>query len=188
MMTCKEALVSIAACVAGLLIVASANSAADGVAPPNSHQLRIGKNVFKASCGGCHKWHGGGGGGYGGAALSLRQTQLDRAMIIETVSCGRPGTGMPSHKRDAYKDGACYGLTKEAAGNTLPPVANDFLSPSEIEAVADYVIANVKGKGDPTLEECEAFWGQSSAVCNELKKASADEQHSEINPAMERVP
>lgn len=187
-MTNSELLATLTAAIVGCLIVASAGFAAGDEGVPSSHQMRLGKNVFKAACSGCHKWHGGGGGGYGGAALSLRQTQLDRGLIIETVSCGRPGTGMPSHAREAYKDGACYGLTKEAAGNTLPPVANDFLSSSEIEAVADYVIANVKGKGDPTLEECETFWGPSSAVCNEFKKASADEKRSEINPAMEPVP
>ena len=27
---------------------------------------------------GCHKWHGDGGPGYGGAALSLRESGLDR--------------------------------------------------------------------------------------------------------------
>jgi mono/diheme cytochrome c family protein len=51
-----------------------------------------GKRLFKEDCAGCHKWHGNGGGGYGGAALSLRQTQLTREQIIETVTCGRPGT------------------------------------------------------------------------------------------------
>jgi len=39
----------------------------------------------RANCVGCHKWHGGGGGGYGGAALSLRKTELDEQQIVETV-------------------------------------------------------------------------------------------------------
>jgi hypothetical protein len=54
----------------------------------------LGRRVYeKANCVGCHKWHGGGGGGYGGAALSLRETMLDRADLIEMVRCGRPATG-----------------------------------------------------------------------------------------------
>lgn len=175
------ALASPAACIIGLLIVMAAQSFAGDAAPPSSHELRIGKNVFKASCGGCHKWHGDGGGGYGGAALSLRQTQLTHDQIIETVKCGRPGTGMPSHDRDAYKDKSCYGLTKEEAGNTIPPIANSFLSASEIEAVASYVATTLQGKGEPTLDECLTFWGPTSSVCNEFKKASSDEKRSEAS-------
>ena len=64
----------------------SANSGQDA-------ELAEGKRLFRADCAGCHKWHGGGGGGYGGAALSLRNTHLSRDQIIETVGCGRPGTG-----------------------------------------------------------------------------------------------
>ena len=44
------------------------------------------QRVFQqANCIGCHKWHGGGGGGYGGDALSLRATQLDRDQISRIV-------------------------------------------------------------------------------------------------------
>ena len=53
----------------------------------------------KASFVGCHKWHGGGGGGYGGAALSLRETALERGDLIEVIRCGRPATRMPYHDR-----------------------------------------------------------------------------------------
>jgi len=66
---------------------------------PKSEGQRI---YEKANCVGCHKWHGGGGGSYGGSALSLRDTQLNRDQVIEVVHCGRPGTGMPRHDRDAY--------------------------------------------------------------------------------------
>ena len=49
--------------------------------------LEAGKTVYRdANCIGCHKWHGGGGGGYGGAALSLRETGLDREFLIEVLS------------------------------------------------------------------------------------------------------
>ena len=43
-------------------------------------EAALGRAIYaKANCVGCHKWHGGGGGGYGGAALSLRKTELDRS-------------------------------------------------------------------------------------------------------------
>ena len=41
----------------------------------------------KGNCMGCHKWHGDGGPGYGGAALSLRETGLDREQLITIIAC-----------------------------------------------------------------------------------------------------
>jgi hypothetical protein len=127
-------------------------------------------------CGG-HGWHGGGGGGYGGAALSLRKTELDEQQIVETVTCGRPGTGMPYFMRDAYSDDAsaphpCYGLTKHELGDVHVAEATIFLRPAEIEAVAAYVLTTIKGKGEPTLNECVAFFGDASRVC-EIYKTDA---------------
>jgi mono/diheme cytochrome c family protein len=128
-----------------------------------------GKYVFrKANCIGCHKWDGRGGGGYGGAALSLRETQLDREQIIMTVECGRPGTGMPYHLRGAYDDPSrpCYGVDRQQAGSQMPPEPTAYLRRDDIEAVVAYVIDAIKGKGDTTYAECTAFWGQESRVCN----------------------
>jgi hypothetical protein len=141
--------------------------------PPTHAEADQGKHVFrKANCFGCHKWHGGGGGGYGGAALSLRDTQLDRDQIIEVVSCGRPGTGMPAHERDAYGDGHCYGLKEQDLGADAPPKAASPLRRSEIEAVADYVIRNIKGRGEVTYAECKSFWGEESKMCNSYTVAT----------------
>ena len=102
----------------------------------------LGRRVYeKANCVGCHKWHGGGGGGYGGAALSLRETALERASLIEVIRCGRPATRMPYHDRNAYKGAECYGgMTKADLGADFPPKAATFLRAQEIEAVADYVV------------------------------------------------
>jgi mono/diheme cytochrome c family protein len=132
-----------------------------------------GKHVFqKANCIGCHKWHGDGGGGYGGAALSLRKTELTREQIVETIKCGRPGTGMPYHWRDAYEEGQCYGLKKDDLNKEeMPPAAATFLRPKEIEAVVDYITANIIGKGEPTLGDCQAFWGAESRICDNYRKA-----------------
>ena len=131
-----------------------------------------GKAVFKrANCFGCHKWHGNGGGGYGGDALSLRKTQLTREQITETVGCGRPGTGMPFFIRGAYDAVKCHDMTRQDVGNHMPPEANVFLRSNDIEAVADYVIAHIKGKGEPNFAECVAFFGDTSRVCDVYKKA-----------------
>ncbi len=149
---------------------------------PLQGQTAQGKRVFQqANCIGCHKWHGGGGGGYGGDALSLRATQLDRDQIIETVLCGRPGTGMPYFRRGVYDGGEhqCYGLGRQELGKDIPVEAGTFLRPNEVAAVTDYVLAEVKGKGEPTYAECSAFFGDGARVCNVYKTAQ---------PSSETVP
>jgi len=88
---------------------------------------------------------------------------------METVSCGRPGTGMPFFTRGAYDTVKCHGMNREEAGNQIPQEAGTFLRPNDIEAVADYVIANIKGKGEPNYAECVTFFGDTSRVCDIYK-------------------
>ena len=54
----------------------------------------------------------------------------------------------------------------------MPPEANIFLRPNDIEAVADYGIAHIKGKGEPNYAECVSFFGDTSRVCD-IYKAKA---------------
>ena len=137
--------------------------------------------MFKrANCIGCHKWHGNGGGGYGGDALSLRKTELTREQIIETVTCGRPGTGMPFFVRGAYDTVKCYDINRQEAGSNMPPEANTFLRPHDIEAVADYVIAHIKDKGEPNHKECVEFFGDASRVCDVYKAQDAERPNDEV--------
>lgn len=153
------------ACLVALAALLLAPGAAKAADPARGLQ------VYKeANCVGCHKWHGGGGGGYGGAALSLRETGLDRAGLIEVVRCGRPATRMPYHDRSAYRTVDCYGgTTRSDLGEEFPPTPEDYLREEEIEAVADYVIAEVQGKGEPTYEDCIAFWGEGEKQCEAMK-------------------
>ncbi|MGA2129660.1 MAG: c-type cytochrome [Xanthobacteraceae bacterium] len=132
------------------------------------HQPRSeGQRIYeKANCVGCHKWHGGGGGGYGGPALSLRNTQLDRDQIIEVVHCGRPATGMPRHDRAAYKEYECYGGMKlEEFGKDAPAEAPSVLRARDIEIVVDYVLEHIKGKGALTYRDCTDFFGEGGRAC-----------------------
>ncbi len=138
----------------------------------HEHELVEGKRLFRKACAGCHKWHGNGGGGYGGAALSLRQTHLSREQIIETATCGRPGTGMPYFGRNAYDSNKCYGLTRQQLGKMMPIEAPVFLRPQEIGAIVDYVLAKVKGKGDPNYAQCIDFFGNGSRVCDVYEAAA----------------
>lgn len=150
---------------AALLLGGAATSAVFGQTPRDPDAE--GKAIYKrANCVGCHKWHGNGGGGYGGDALSLRRTTLDREQIIQTVSCGRPGTGMPYHLRGAYDTIKCYNQTRDNLKDLMPPEGSTFLRPAEIELVADYVLHHIKGKGEPNYPDCIAFFGNGSRVCN----------------------
>jgi mono/diheme cytochrome c family protein len=154
---------------AGALALAALLMSANGAAADSD--LELGKRVYKkANCVGCHKWHGGGGGGYGGAALSLRETELDRDQLIEVIRCGRPGTHMPYHDRHAYQTTSCYGgMTKADLGEDFPSQAAIFLRDPEILAVVDYVQHQLQGKGEPTKADCIAFWGEGERQCDEFK-------------------
>ncbi len=132
-----------------------------------------GKKVYKqANCVGCHKWHGDGGGGYGGAALSLRTTVLNAELIKLVVRCGRPSSGMPFHGRSVYKgdDVSCYETTGEEFGEDKPPRARKLLSERQLDAVVDYVVNVIKGSGEPSLEQCTAYWGEKSRQCDSLRE------------------
>ena len=144
-----------------------------------------GKLVYeRANCVGCHKWSGVGGGGYGGAALSLRVTALDKEQIEEIVTCGRPTTGMPHFTNDSYKDGKCYGMSEDDVKDIMPPAANVVLRRREIDEVADYVIANIKGKGDPGLSDCVAYFGDTSRVCDIYRpKPAGASRHAMPTPS-----
>jgi mono/diheme cytochrome c family protein len=97
----------------------------------------------KAGCLQCHGADGeGGSGGEFPAGPSLRKTRLDRAGLVETVSCGLPGTAMPAWLDGAYAERPCYGFTAPPDGTTVTPV----LSAAEVEALVDYLLAKMVGK------------------------------------------
>jgi len=157
-----------------LALVLSSVGSAFAQSPAPADPTDAGKAVFKrANCFGCHKWHGNGGGGYGGDALSLRKTELTREQLIETVTCGRPGTGMPYFVRGSYDTSKCYDMNRSDVGDRMPPEGGTFLRPNDIAAVADYVLAKIKGKGEPTYDECVAFFGSTSRVCDIYKGNAA---------------
>ncbi|RAH96747.1 hypothetical protein DLJ53_31275 [Acuticoccus sediminis] len=145
------------------------SAAAEGGKVVDTALLDRGKKVFEsANCIGCHKWHGSGGGGYGGAALSLRQSALDDDQLRTVILCGRPNTGMPYHSRTAYKgdDTSCYDMTATQLGEMMPPKAPKSVSDRQLDALVYYLRHDVVGKGEPTLEECKAFWGDKSRMCS----------------------
>jgi mono/diheme cytochrome c family protein len=160
-----------------------------GLALAQSDQIdQDGLRVFKsANCMGCHKWSGTGGGGYGGAAANLRRTALDLEQIEQTIRCGRIATGMPHFEEDAYSNGHCYGLTKSQLTDTqMPPAPDHPLRPADIKAVARYVFDKIKGSGEPTFAQCQAFFGTTTRACDVYKDQDAG--HMQAASAREQAP
>jgi hypothetical protein len=99
----------------------------------------------KAGCLQCHGAAGEGGvGGEFPAGPSLRKTRLDRAALVEAISCGLPGTQMPGWLDGAYTQRSCYGFPPgpPPEGATLTPV----LSANEVDALVDYLLAKIVGR------------------------------------------
>src|SRR5262249_11791321 len=100
----------------GLAIVLGI-AAAGSALPPGSFaqdaaRVEAGLKLWQSGgCAGCHgDFAEGGRGGEQPAGPSLRRTRLTREQFVETISCGRPGTGMPANLSGAYMKTSCYGL------------------------------------------------------------------------------
>ena len=147
--------------------------------PPGS----FGKHLYAEHCASCHKWDGSGGGGYGGAAASLRASHLDEAQMVNIVSCGIPGSGMPYHLSDAYtKDHPCYGSTDpHSFGSNAPLQPKAFLHPSEIRQIVTYVQTTIRGRGETTFAECQAFFGTHTRACDNYPKVA--DKHAAASPS-----
>jgi len=126
---------------AGALLVLGGSAQAQDAA-----RLAAGETAWnKAACLQCHGSVGEGGtGGEFPAGPSLRTTQLNRVLLVDTIRCGRPGTQMPAWLDGAYTEISCYGLPKgpPPTGVDLTPV----LSGDEIDALVDYIMAKMVGK------------------------------------------
>lgn len=124
----------------------------------------------KGNCMGCHKWHGDGGPGYGGAALSLRETGLDREQLITIIACGRPGTNMPFFDKKGYVDDRCFGLKFsdfEGDDKNRPLQAKNFLNARQIDAVVDFIINDLQGQ-KLSKDYCLKFFGKPTRSCEGL--------------------
>jgi len=98
---------------------------------------------------------------------NLRETRLDRARLIQTIKCGRPGTGMPAFDRLAYSDGRC-GLKQADLKSPMPDPPATF-QPREIDLVVDFLFAKVVGKGPMDRAKCIEYWGSDVDACKEFK-------------------
>jgi len=126
--------------------------------------------IDKAQCSYCHGWAGDGAGEgqSNGGAANLRQTRLNRAQLVITIMCGRPGTAMPHFDEAAYTDKRCYGTTEAELGKNTPALPpGSTLQAREADAIADYVLAKFAGRGAATRAECEETFGKGARACGE---------------------
>src|SRR5262245_17195153 len=119
----------------------------------------------RAGCFNCHGWAGNGEAEFNyPRGANLRASSLDAGPVAEIVKCGRPGTQMPYHDRAAYTDARCYGVTKNDLGDQTPPPGTSLQTP-QIEAVAAYVVARIKGRGPITKTECADYFKDNPGIC-----------------------
>lgn len=110
---------------------------------PTYAQNLTGRDVWVKFCASCHGASGAGSsGGQEPPSPSLLATRLDRAALVETISCGRPGTQMPSWLDGAYTAVSCFGLPLglplESGATNLP-----LLDQAEIDMLVDYLMAEI---------------------------------------------
>jgi mono/diheme cytochrome c family protein len=103
------------------------------------------------------------------SGANLRITRLDAASLKDTISCGRPGTGMPSFDEGAWKVRACNGQTPGVPPGDLFP-APATLTPDQIDAVVTYLQARVIGKGrSVSKQECLFYYAEDPGWCEDYK-------------------
>jgi len=133
-------------------------------------QVKAGLEVWKSS--GCADCHGAFADGDKQrdempTGANLRGSRLDRRALKQTISCGRPDTGMPSFDAGAYSVRACYGQPLGTAPDNLYP-APRLLTPVEIDSVIDYLQAHVLGRSKITHEDCLYYYYDApSSWCEE---------------------
>jgi hypothetical protein len=163
---CGAATILMFAAIAGLFAHPSAGLAQD------DGRAKAGLEVWKAA--GCSMCHGPFADGNNQnddypMGANLRVTRLDSKGLRLTVSCGRPGTGMPSFDESAYKLRGCYGKPPGDAPADLYPAPNK-LNPDQIDAVIAYLQARIIGRGEITRAECVSYYeGYSSELCADYK-------------------
>jgi hypothetical protein len=156
--------------VAALLLAA----ASPLVRAADAGDIADGMQLFlqKGGCQSCHGWAGDGRktDNQMPDGANLRETLLEREIVILTIKCGRPGRSMPAFDRLAYSDGRCYGMKQSDLKNNPLPDPAATLQMREIERIADFLFAKVIKQGPMTRAKCVEYWGSELPVCGEAQK------------------
>jgi mono/diheme cytochrome c family protein len=151
-----------------LALAIAAMAHATAAKAQNEDPVKAGLEVWKSS--GCADCHGAFADGDKQrdempTGANLRGTKLDRSALKETISCGRPDTGMPAFDRGAYKVRACYGQPLGAVpANLYPPPR--LLTPAEIDRMIIYLQARVIGRRKITHDDCLYYYYDTPSSCD----------------------
>ena len=140
---------------------------------PDATDVAEGMRLYlqKGDCQACHGWAADGRkmDSQMPDSPNLRETWLDRARLITTIKCGRPGTGMPAFDKFAYTDGRCYGMKQADLKSPMPdPPAT--LQPREIELLVGFLLQKVVGKGPMDHAKSIEYWGSDVEACADFPK------------------
>jgi len=143
---------------------------------PAPEDIAAGQRIYrqKADCQSCHGWAADGRkmDSQMPDGANLRETKLDRDMLVMTIKCGRLNSQMPAFDKFAYSDGRCYGKTQADLKSyaTRMPDPPATLQQREIDLIVDFLMARVVGKGPMDHAKCVEFWGEDAEVCKDLAK------------------
>jgi hypothetical protein len=156
-----------------VLVLSALRMASGHAQTPDSADVADGMRLFlqKGDCQACHGWAADGRkmDSQMPDAPNLRETRLNRERLVQTIKCGRPGTGMPAYDKFAYSDGRCYGMKQADLKSPMPdPPAT--LQPREIDMVVLFLTQKVVGKGPMDRAKCIEYWGSDVDACREFPK------------------
>jgi mono/diheme cytochrome c family protein len=152
----------------GLVIAVVAHATA--ARAQGEEQAKAGLEIWKSS--GCADCHGPFADGDKQrdempTGANLRGSRLDEAALKQTITCGRPDTGMPSFDAQAYTVHACYGQPLGTAPDNLYP-APRTLTQAQIDSVITYLQAHVLGRRQITHEDCMYYYyDEPSSWCED---------------------
>ena len=125
----------------------------------------------KANCSSCHFWHANGGNSHGGAAPSLRNTELSSEELYYVIKCGRLGTNMPYFGRSNKKK-FCKNSNNIEGNNSLISLrGHKLLYDEEILLLTNFIRDEIKNK-PITKRYCIEFFGKKTNNCKEFNKSN----------------
>jgi mono/diheme cytochrome c family protein len=162
----------------GLTVAVVATGALSARLLPAAHaqtadasDVAVGMRLYlqKGDCQSCHGWAGDGRkmDSQMPDGSNLRETRLTRERLVQTIKCGRPGTGMPAFDKFAYTDGRCGLKAADLKTPMTDPPAT--FQPREIDLVVAFLMEKVVGKGPMDRAKCVAYWGSEVDACKEFK-------------------
>jgi mono/diheme cytochrome c family protein len=156
----------LAAIVTGVFAIVMAGSAGSAFAQDGDPE--IGADAWRSGvCKQCHGWAGDGvPENNQSAGPSLRLSLLTPEQMVEAIRCGRPGTDMPSFRRNAWTEIIpCYSMTAPLEG-AMAPVIESPLGDRTINGLVAFIFRDFVDQGPVTREYCWEIVGRDSTRCD----------------------